>query len=76
MGIPSKSILRGNGAERPFLSQILSPGQTGVCDRGYQEHAGFDFLQAEGKSFVFRIKANTTKTLIRKYAINPDSIVF
>ena len=76
-GLPSKIYFTdGNGAERPFVSQILSPGQTGVCDRGYQEHAAFDSLQAEGKSFVIRIKANTTKTLIKKYDINADSIVF
>ncbi len=75
--IPSKIFLTdGNGAERPFVNKILSPGQTGVGDRGYQEHALFDTLQSEGKSFVIRIKANTTKTLIEKYDINPDSIVF
>ena len=76
-GIPSKVYFtNGNGAERPFLSQILSPGQTGVSDRGCQEHAEFDSLQAEVKSFVIRIKAKTTKTLIHKYDINADSIVF
>jgi hypothetical protein len=75
--IPSKIFLTdGNGAERPFVNKILSPGQTGVGDRGYQAHALFDTLQTEGKSFVIRIKANTTKTLIEKYDINPDSIVF
>lgn len=75
--IPSKIYFtNGNGAERPFVSQILSPGQTGVCDRGYQEHAEFDSLQAEGKSFVIRIKANTTKTLVCEYEVNADSIVF
>ena len=75
--IPTKIFLTdGKGAERPFVSQILSPGQTGVGDRGYQEHALFDSLQAEGKSFVIRIKANTTKTPIEAYHVNPDSIVF
>ena len=75
--IPAKIFFTdGNGAERPFVSKILSPGQTGVGDRGYQEHALFDDLQAEGKSFVMRIKANTTKTLIKEYDVNPDSIVF
>ncbi|MBW2240259.1 MAG: transposase, partial [Deltaproteobacteria bacterium] len=60
--IPRKIFLTdGNGAERPFVNKILSPGQTGVGDRGYQEHALFDLLQAEGKSFVIRIKAGTTK---------------
>ena len=76
-GIPSKIFFTdGKGAERPFVSQILSPGQTGVCDRGYQEHAEFDSLQAEGKHFVIRIKANTTKTVVREYDINDGSIVF
>jgi hypothetical protein len=76
-GIPRKIFLTdGNGAERPFVNKILSPGQTGVGDRGYQKHALFDLLQAEGKSFVIRIKAGTTKTLIKEHEINPDSIVF
>ncbi len=75
--IPAKIFFTdGNGAERPFVSKILSPGQTGVGDRGYQHHALFDSLQAEGKSFVIRIKAKTTKTLIKKSDVNPDSIVF
>lgn len=76
-GLPSKIYFTdGNGAERPFVSQILSPGQTGICDRGYQEHAAFDSLQAEGKSFVIRIKANTSKMLIQKYDTSTESIVF
>jgi len=75
--IPRKIFLTdGNGTERPFVNKILSPGQTGVGDRGYQEHALFDTLQTEGKSFVIRIKDKTTKTLIEKYDTNPDSIVF
>jgi len=75
--IPTKIFLTdGKGAERPFVSQILSPGQTGVGDRGYQEHALFDSLQAEGKSFAIRIKANTTKTPVKQYCVDPDSIVF
>lgn len=76
-GIPVKIHLTdGKGAERPFFSQIISRGQTGIGDRGYQEHALFDSLQSDGKSFVIRIRANTTKTLLREYDINPDSIVF
>jgi len=75
--IPRKIFLTdGNGAERPFVNKILSPGQTGVGDRGYQKHALFDSLQAEGKSFVIRIKASTTKTLIKEHKLNPGSIVF
>ena len=76
-GIPAKIFLTdGKGAERPFVNQLLSPGQTGVGDRGYQKHALFDLLQAEGKSFVIRIKAGTTKTLLKEHEVNPDSIVF
>jgi hypothetical protein len=76
-GIPRKIFLTdGNGAERPFVNKMLSPGQTGVGDRGYQNHAIFDLLQDESKSFVIRIKAKTTKTLIKKHDVNPDSIVF
>ncbi len=75
--IPTKIFLTdGNGAERPFVSQIISPGQTGVGDRGYQEHDLFDCLQTEGKSFVIRIKANTTKTPVKEHDVKPDSIVF
>jgi len=75
--IPRKIFLTdGNGAERPFVNKILLPGQTGVGDRGYQKHALFDSLQAEGKSFVIRIKAGTTKTLIKEHKVNPSSIVF
>jgi len=75
--IPTKIFLTdGNGAERPFVSQILSPGQTGVGDRGYQQHDLFDCLQTEGKSFVIRIKANTTKTPVKEHDVKPDSIVF
>ncbi len=76
-GIPAKIFLTdGKGAERPFVSKILLPGQTGVGDRGYQEHALFDSLQDEGKSFVIRIKANTAKTPIKEYNVHSESIVF
>ena len=76
-GIPTKIFLTdGKGAERPFVDQILSPGQTGITDRGYQEHQLFDSLQTQGKSFVIRIKANTTKTCIKTNEVNPESIVF
>jgi hypothetical protein len=76
-GVPSKIFLTdGKGAERPFVPALVSPGQTGVGDRGYQEHALFDSLQDDNKSFVIRIKAGTTKTILKSYDINPDSIIF
>lgn len=75
--IPSKIFFTdGKGAERPFVSPIISRGQTAVADRGYQEHALFDTLQAEGKSFVVRIKAKTAKTVVQKNETKADSIVF
>jgi len=75
--IPTKiHFTNGKGAERPFADPITSVGQTVVADRGYQEHALFDHLQAQGKHFVIRIRANTTKTVIKKNNVDPDSIVF
>jgi hypothetical protein len=76
-GIPRKIFLSdGNGAERPFVSMILSPGQTGVMDRGYQAHDRFDSWQEEGKHLVCRIKASTRKKSIKDNEINPDSNIF
>jgi len=76
-GIPRKVFLSsGNGAERPFVSMILSPGQTGVTDRGYQAHDRFDQWQEEQKHFVCRIKAATHKTALKTNKIDPDSNIF
>jgi len=76
-GIPTKIFLTdGKGAERPFVSQILSPGQTGVTDRGYQSHSHFDEWQRQGKYFVCRIKASTNKFLVEANDVEADSIVF
>ena len=70
---PRKVFLtNGNGAERPFVSQILSEGQTGVMDRGYQCHKKFDFWQQEDKLFICRIKAGTRKTIIKANKVEPD----
>jgi len=76
-GIPSKIHFRnGKGAERPFVDPITSAGQTVVAGRGYQEHVLLDHLQAQGKHFVIRIRANTTKTVVKKNKVGIDSIVF
>ena len=75
--IPSKIYFTdGKGAERPFVDPITSAGQTIVTDRGYQEHALFDDLQVQGKHFVIRIRASTTKTVVKETAVGLDSIVF
>jgi hypothetical protein len=76
-GIPYKlSLTHGNAGERPYVSQILSPGQTGIMDRGYQCHKSFDEYQADLKHFLCRIKANTTKTCIQSNPVPENSIVF
>ena len=76
-GIPSRIFLTsGKGDERPFVAQILAPGQTGIMDRYYQRHRNFDQWQTDGKHFICRIKASTKKTVIRANEIKPDSIVF
>jgi hypothetical protein len=76
-GIPRKVFLSdGKGAERPFASMILSPGQTGIMDRGYQAHDYFDLWQQEEKYFVCRIKAKTKKACIEAKPIPPDSTIF
>jgi len=75
--IPRKIFLTdGKGDERPFVSQILSPGQTGIMDRYYQCHKNFDQWQEKEKHYVCRIKAKTRKTLIKANEINPNSMVF
>ena len=75
--IPLKIYLtEGNGAERPFVRSILSEGQTGIMDRGYQSHKNFDLLQDENKHFVCRIKTKTTKTILKEHPVDPNSYIF
>lgn len=75
--IPSKIYLTdGKADERPFVSQILSAGQTGVMDRYYQCHKDFDLWQSEGKHFVCRIKASTRTSVVTENAIPINSIIF
>jgi len=75
--IPLKIYLTdGNGAERPFVRSILSEGQTGIMDRGYQSHKNFDLLQDENKHFVCRIKTKTKKTILEEYPVDPNSYIF
>ena len=76
-GIPSKLFLtEGNGAERPFVSRIIEPGQTGVLDRGYQAHHLFDQWQLDGCHFVCRTKEATHKEIIEQFPVKKDSHVF
>ncbi len=75
--IPRKLFLTdGKSNERPFVSQILEPGETGILDRGYQCHENFDQWQKEEKHFVCRIKDNTNKVCIQSNDVLDNSIVF
>ena len=76
-GVPHKLFLtEGNGAERPFVSKIIDPGQTGVLDRGYQAHHLFDKWQQNDCHFVCRIKESTKKTILEELPLQENSHVF
>jgi hypothetical protein len=76
-GIPRKLYLTGGkGGERPFVSCILESGQTGVMDRGYQDHSRFDEWIDEEKHFVARLKNNTKWGVLEKLPFDKNSKVF
>lgn len=76
-GIPRKlSLTPGKGPERPFVEEQITPGETGVMDRGFQDHGRFDAWQEKDLFFVCRIRGNTQKTLVQNLFIPPDSNVF
>lgn len=75
--IPMKIHLdTGTSDERPYMSAILEPGQTGVTDRYYQRYDMFDTLQEDKKHYICRIKERSRKSPLRENAIKPDSPVF
>jgi hypothetical protein len=75
--IPMKIYLAdGKSDERPYVSTILKPGETGVIDRYYQCYRDFDSWQAEGKHFVCRIRESSLKTCLHENTIKPGSLVF
>jgi len=76
-GIPRKLFLtQGKGAERPFVSKIIDPGQTAVLDRGYQAHHLFDQWQLDNCHFVCRIKESTRKDILEEFPLQENSHVF
>ena len=76
-GIPRKLYLtEGKGGERPFVSRILESGQTGVMDRGYQDHSRFDEWIDEGKHFVARLKNNTKWEVLEKLPFDKNRKMF
>lgn len=76
-GIPrSLALTDGNGAERPFVATFLAVGQTGVLDRGYQDHTQFDRWIAEQKHFVARIRKTTQHHILEALPIPPGTSIF
>jgi Transposase DDE domain len=75
--IPAAIVLTdGKVDERPYVNQLLSPGQTGVMDRNYQCYKDFDQWQTDGKHFVCRIRGDHRKTIIASNPVQEGSIVF
>ncbi len=75
--IPRKMILtQGKGAERPFVSHLLEEGETGVLDRGYQDHQRFDGWIEEGKHFVVRLKKNTKREVLEHLPFQKGTSIF
>ena len=64
--IPSKIFFtEGKADERPFVTQILLPGQTGILDRYYQCHNDFDHWQTKGKYFACRISITKKRSALK-----------
>lgn len=75
--IPRKMILtQGKGAERPFVSRLLEQGETGVLDRGYQDHQRFDSWVDENKHFVARLKKNTKWEIVENLSFEQNNTIF
>lgn len=76
-GIPERiNLSAGKADERPFVKELVEPGQTVVADRYYQCHKNFDEYQSEGRHFVIRVKKSTRKTVIENRAVAEESHVF
>ncbi len=76
-GIPRRMALtEGTGAERPFVSTLLEPGDTGVLDRGYVDYQRFDAWIDEGKHFVVRIRKNAHREVLEHRPIPQGTALF
>jgi len=72
--IPRKLLLtEGNGAERPFVRDIIDLSQTAILDCGYQTHHLFDQWQLNDCHFVCRIKEFTRKCILEEFPVKEDS---
>lgn len=76
-GIPRQLCLtEGKAAERPFVTLFLEVGQTGVMDRGYQDHKRFDAWIEEGKHIVVRIRNNTQWIILEELPFPEGTSIF
>lgn len=75
--IPRRFVITdGKADDKIYVNRLLEPGETGIMDRFYQKHSDFDLWQQEGISFVCRIRANTTKTILQNNFIRSGSPIF
>lgn len=76
-GIPRKLILTpGKSPERPFVPQLLEMGETGVLDRGYQDHQRFDRWIEAGRHFVARLRKNTQRQILERLPFPKGTAIF
>ena len=76
-GIPRHlALTEGKGAERPFVSTFLAPGDTGVLDRGYVDYHRFDAWIDEGKHFVARIGKNAQRDVLESLPSPTHTTIF
>ena len=76
-GLPRQlALTEGNGAERPFVSTFLVPGETGVVDRGYLDYHLFDTWIDQGKHFVARLRKNAQREILEALPLPPNTHLF
>ena len=76
-GLPRKMVLtEGKGAERPFVPFLLEAGETGVLDRGYQDHSRFDRWIEEKRHFVVRVRKNTKRAILEYLSFPKGTSIF
>jgi len=76
-GLPwNLALTDGKGAERPFVSTFLEPGETGVVDRGYVDYQRFDAWIDQGKHFVARIRKNAQYEIVERLPLPSGTKIF
>lgn len=69
-------MIEGNGAEKPFVSQLIDLGQTAVLDRGYQSHYLLDQWQDDVCYFFRRIKGKRKKVVLQDFPLSGNTHIF